>query len=439
MEVTRRGRGGWLAACAVACGVVLIAGRAQGAMPAQEPLGVATGRPSFSAQVSLRMAGRDSMTATVYATVSGSDLAFVRGGGHFQARCEASVTVRRTSAKALFTVTDTLLASAPSYEATKSDSVQLTWRRDIAVRPGDYLLDITMRDLEAGEKAKVRLPLSVENLRAHDGTLSPLVLGRLKAGVDSAQTLDDIESSAARTFGQDHPLTVIGGEIYTGLSAADSARAARDSTWTLGYQIVDGDGTVRLRGRRTVPRHGDSTPFVLQPPLDWLALGQYALTVWTMPDGPMREVRFDVDETLLDFSRDLKRISAMISYVATHADLDSLRLAPSAAERKARWDRFWQRREDTGSRNRFFITRREYFRRLRAADEMFRGSEGGWRSDRGRIFIKFGPPEQTEEQPLTGYDPAIQTWRYYSPNRIFRFADKDGFGRWILVASSGGE
>ena len=308
-----------------------------------EAMGVASGRPAFSAQVEMRMAGRDSVTATIYATLSGSDLAFVRAGGHYQARCAASVTVRRTSAKSLFTVTDTLTAFAATYEATKSDSVQLTWQRDIAVRPGEYLLDIVMQDIEAGGKSKLRVPLTVENLRAHDGTLSPLVLGMLKPGIDSAHTRDDLISSASRTFGRDHPFTVLAGDIYAGWTSADSLRALRDTLWTVAYQIVDGEGAVRLKGRRTVPRHGNATAFVLQPPLDWLTLGQYTLTIWTMPDGPMREVQFEVDESLLDFERDLRRISSMIAYVATHSDLDSLRNASSGQERHARWDRFWQR------------------------------------------------------------------------------------------------
>ncbi len=405
----------------------------------EEAGGVSRDRPSFSAQVSLRLGAGDSVTATLLVSIAASQLAFVREGGSFAARTEASATIRRSSAKQLFTVLDTLRATAPSYEATRADSLQLTWERGFAVRPGQYLLDVQVRDLEAGVKSKVRLELDVENLRAHDGTLSPLTVGSVRAGVDSARTLDDLVPNASRSFSREHPFTAFGGEIYAGQSAADSARAARDSTWTLVYQIVDGDRAVRLKGQRTVARRGIVTPYVLQPPLDWLTLGPYVLTIFAAPNGPERKIRFEVDDTQLDLDRDLRRVTGMISYIASHADLDSLRDAPSSAERRARWERFWKRREDTGSRNRFYITRREYFRRLRIADELYGGAEGGWRSDRGRIFIKFGPPEQVYEQPVTGYDPAYQTWQYFAPNRTFRFADRDGIGRWFLVASSGGE
>ena len=242
------------------------------------------------------MTARDSVTATLIVSIAASELAFVRARGHFQARCEAAATIRRDSAKPLFTIADTLTADAPTYESTRADSVQLTWRREFTVRPGGYLIDVVVRDLEAGVKSKLRVPMTVDNLRAHDGTLSPLTLGALRPGIDSARTLEDMLPSASRTFGREHPLTAFGGEVYAGLSTADSARAVNDSTWTLVYQIVDGDRAVRLKGRRTVARRGIATPFVLQPPLEWLTLGAYTLTIFAAPDGPEREVDFEVDE-----------------------------------------------------------------------------------------------------------------------------------------------
>jgi hypothetical protein len=56
----------------------------------------------------------------------------------------------------------------------------------------------------------------------------------------------------------------------------------------------------------------------------------------------------------------------------------------------------------------------------------------GWASDRGRIYIKFGEPDEitTDVHPIGRY-PNI-TWTYYKQNKEFYFADVKGYGQYIL-------
>ena len=66
------------------------------------------------------------------------------------------------------------------------------------------------------------------------------------------------------------------------------------------------------------------------------------------------------------------------------------------------------------------------------------GDMVSWRSDRGRIYVKYGPPDQVEEQPQTALQPAYLLWRYFQPSAVFVFADRDGFGRYVLVNATRG-
>jgi hypothetical protein len=54
----------------------------------------------------------------------------------------------------------------------------------------------------------------------------------------------------------------------------------------------------------------------------------------------------------------------------------------------------------------------------------------------GRIYIKFGPPAQTEARPPTSSSPQLEVWYYTNPTREFVFADREGFGRFVLVSPS---
>ena len=99
----------------------------------------------------------------------------------------------------------------------------------------------------------------------------------------------------------------------------------------------------------------------------------------------------------------------------------------------AGWEAFWKRRDTTPDtpRNEALL---EFMRRVRYAAEHFQHYGPGWRSDMGRIYIKFGPPDQSETRPATSQSPQIEVWFYNQPYRQFVFADRDGFGRFVLMS-----
>jgi len=78
--------------------------------------------------------------------------------------------------------------------------------------------------------------------------------------------------------------------------------------------------------------------------------------------------------------------------------------------------------------------RERFYTRVLKADELFTLHKRmkGWRSDRGRIYIKFGEPEEVINNPFPiGEPPSIQ-WNYYRFKRFFLFLDRSGFGRYEL-------
>jgi GWxTD domain-containing protein len=56
---------------------------------------------------------------------------------------------------------------------------------------------------------------------------------------------------------------------------------------------------------------------------------------------------------------------------------------------------FWARRDPTpGTPENEF--KEEHYRRLAFANEHFASSKAGWETDRGRIYVVYGPPDETE-------------------------------------------
>ncbi len=98
-------------------------------------------------------------------------------------------------------------------------------------------------------------------------------------------------------------------------------------------------------------------------------------------------------------------------------------------------EEFWKRRDPDPNteENEFKI---EYFNRIEKANEMFLG-EGrpGWLTDRGRIYVLFGPPTDRITYPMGGGGERCQEIWYYG-NFPVVFIDDTCTGHYVLVTLS---
>ncbi len=61
----------------------------------------------------------------------------------------------------------------------------------------------------------------------------------------------------------------------------------------------------------------------------------------------------------------------------------------------------------------------------------------GWKTDRGRIHIKFGPPDERLQKPSDGRAPNYEVWRYSKGKPVwFIFADRGNQGFFTLMKSN---
>ena len=58
----------------------------------------------------------------------------------------------------------------------------------------------------------------------------------------------------------------------------------------------------------------------------------------------------------------------------------------------------------------------------------------GWRTDRGRIFIRYGPPDEVLDRRQTGSARPYLVWKYTKgKQQKFVFVDATSFGTYELV------
>ena len=99
-------------------------------------------------------------------------------------------------------------------------------------------------------------------------------------------------------------------------------------------------------------------------------------------------------------------------------------------------DRFWTQNDPNlaSNDNIFLETTR---RRVNEANWRYSHHRAGWKTDLGRIYIKYGDPDsidQRETSPDSRYARRpYQIWRYYNSARLYVFIDLQGGNNYRLV------
>ena len=139
--------------------------------------------------------------------------------------------------------------------------------------------------------------------------------------------------------------------------------------------------------------------------------------------------------TLPETSEDITTALEQMRYILPTDSLDRYAEAPLAEQQKF-FSNYWVRR-DPNPNTKVNELMDEYFSRINYANREFTNfSSKGWLSDRGRIMIKFGYPDDIERHPFEISSSPYEVWRYYNLRRVFVFIDESGFGDYRLSPQS---
>ncbi len=91
-----------------------------------------------------------------------------------------------------------------------------------------------------------------------------------------------------------------------------------------------------------------------------------------------------------------------VVYIITPQEREVFEALTTPDEKDNFIEQFWRRRDSDPETadNEFKI---EHYRRILYSNERFSAGIPGWKTDRGRIYIKFGPPDNIESMPAGGH------------------------------------
>jgi GWxTD domain-containing protein len=103
-----------------------------------------------------------------------------------------------------------------------------------------------------------------------------------------------------------------------------------------------------------------------------------------------------------------KWLNEDVTYIISDEERAAFKRLNTDEEREQFIEQFWLRRDPTPdtTENEF---KEEHYRRIAYANERFASGIPGWKTDRGRIYITFGPPDEIESHPSGGtYERPIE-------------------------------
>jgi GWxTD domain-containing protein len=137
-----------------------------------------------------------------------------------------------------------------------------------------------------------------------------------------------------------------------------------------------------------------------------------------------------------------KNFRNQILYIAKRDELKQYDALPLEAKNRFA-EVFWQRRDPTPGTpiNEFKIKHYERFRYSNEAFSTFRSPtarKNGWRSDRGRVYIEYGPPDDIEHHQSSLDELPWSQWFYNDVQGgvFFIFLDDSGYGNYRLIHST---
>ncbi|HEX8180998.1 MAG TPA: GWxTD domain-containing protein [Pyrinomonadaceae bacterium] len=122
-----------------------------------------------------------------------------------------------------------------------------------------------------------------------------------------------------------------------------------------------------------------------------------------------------------------------VAFIITDKEREIFKKLMTDDEREAFIEDFWRKRDpDPDTEENEY--KEQYYERIAYANEHFASGIPGWKTDRGRIYIMYGPPDEKESHPAGGpyerepYEGGGQTSTYPFEKWFYRYLEGVGSG-----------
>lgn len=324
--------------------------------------------------------------------------------------------------------------------------------------PGTYRLIVTGYDiLDKGRRDSVVLPLRITSFPTDTLTTSDI---ELCSSIQSSTNKEsifykntyEVVPNAGRMYGMNLPVLYYYVELYNVLKDLSRNYLVVRST------VTNASGKELIRHEKTKLRKVNSNVEAGTVKISSLRGGTYELHIALMDssdhvfasttkkffmykpgvanDSFSRPPSADVltSEYAIMTEAEVDKEFAEVQYITSVTERKQYERLTDVASKRAFLFQFWRKREKAQEG-----LKMEYMKRVQLASESYsNGFREGWKTDRGRVSILYGPADEVERFPSSSESNPYEIWHYNNIQGgvIFVFVDRTGFGDYILVHST---
>ena len=325
----------------------------------------------------------------------------------------------------------------------------------ITLKPGNYWLNLTVKDYNSHREGHKKMPLYVRNFGSSHLGISELQLAaRILSDTTRSQYYKNglqVIPNPLRLYGTHLPVLYLYAEIYNLASASGKGQ------YSLSYDVLDSNhavfetlfnGALKKPGSTAIDARGFNVigfptgEYTLRLTVHDLDSGQEAVQtrsfrVENLTEKILQGAKLSVAGTQARISdATLERTIRQIQYLLQPDQKRALEKL--TRDGKIQFlSNFWNSR-DPNPDTKVNEFQQEFYKRLNYANSHYGGHKlEGWQTDRGRILIIYGPPDEIERHRYeVDYKP-YEIWHYYRlGGRVCVFSDLDGMGIYTLVHST---
>lgn len=384
----------------------------------------------------------DTSYVEVYYMLSRRDLTFEQAGELLQALFQIETAFVDTEGAIRAQEITQKRAVVGDTDEAKEDRF-LFMEDGFLLEPGTYALQIRAVDRTSGRVGGYVDTVHIRDFGGNELDLSDLELAvSIEPDTSSGSFVKHgrrVLPNPLRTYGLDMPMLYFYGEIYH--------LSPDEDTYTVRYTVLDHNGEVYKRfspKHRAVP--GASSVEVGGISVAAFPQGDYALRVEVLDRVGGRCVAAERTFQIWHLGppplteQQAARFEQEVQYIASDRDLKLYRELDLRG--KAEFIRlFWERRDPTPGTPEN-EAREEHYRRLLYIEQHFQEARrSGMNSDRGRIYLLYGAPDEIEQNNQSPEEKSYQVWHYYhiEGGVVFVFADIQGYGQYTLIHSTARE
>lgn len=311
-----------------------------------------------------------------------------------------------------------------SYKHTNSNTISYQGKFTFSTRPGNYQIRIELIDQDT-KKSLVRK----QEVVFGDFTQKRLAL----SDIYFVQKLEDSLSiwqnqpNLAANFSDSSEVWLAFYEIYPP-EGGDTVSIITRIEDVHEHEVFADTQIVKIAGPVSLQKI-DIHSLVKQP-------GRFNLTVMARSGKRLvtEKQHFSLTQTSDDpYISSIDDIIEPLKVIGKPDELKKIEEVPETEKRRL-IKKFWEKRDPTPETESNEI-KEEFYRRVEFCYKNFTvhfSDKPGWKTDRGRVFLRFGEPSLVQKYVSEINRPATEIWYYDLLHRRFMFVDKDGKGDFEL-------